>query len=104
MTLEVACVIAAIVALVLFVPAARRSYVQRDPHAILVISALCVAYILLAALFVVDLAVRQPLPATLRFARGYAAGIAVGLLISAAALWMYDHARRCVPSRDTLSS
>lgn len=94
MTFEVVCGVAALVLLCLVIPIARRALIRRDVHAVLIILALCVAYSLLAALFVVDMVVRQPLSATLRFARGYAAGIAVGLLISAVALWASDRAAR----------
>lgn len=103
MSLETGCAIATLVSLVLAVPAVRRGFIRRDEHAALVMLALCVGYGLLAALFVVDLVVQQPLSATLRFTRGYAAGIAVGLLVSASALWAYDRSNRHSAGRDTSS-
>lgn len=99
MTLEIACAGAGLVVLCLILPIARSAVVRRYPHAVLTIVAVGVAYVSLAAIFVMDVAVRQPLPATLRFARGFVVGLAIGLLISAGALWIYDAVRSRLASR-----
>ena len=99
MTLDIACAGAGLVVLCLILPIARRAMVCHYPHAVLTIVAVGVAYVSLTAIFVIDVAFREPLPATLRFARGFVVGLAIGLLIGAGALWIYDVARRRFASR-----
>ena len=94
MTLEIGLAIAAMLLLGVATPVARRAVKNRDPHAILALVAFCTAYAILVAIFLVDIIAQQSLPPTLRFARGFAAGVAVGLLISSGALWIYDYVTR----------
>lgn len=101
MSLEFYCLIASTLSLGLVIPLALRALERRAPHRYLCSLCFLCGYTLLLVVFLVDAAVAVPLSPLLRFTRGFAAGLAVGLLLSGAVVLGYDAAHSRATGRDT---
>lgn len=90
MSLELGGELLALVSLLVTAPLAWRTREMGTAHAMLARFAMLVGYGTLAVIFGADALVRQPLSPTLRFSRGFAAGIGVGLVLAGAIVAVSD--------------
>ncbi len=90
MSLELGGALLAFFSLLVTVPLALSVRARGAAHASLAGLAVLTGYCALALVLGVDTFVRQPLSPTLRFTRGFAAGIGVGLVLAGWAVAVYD--------------
>jgi hypothetical protein len=90
MSLELGGQLLALVSLLITAPLALRSRATEAVHARLIGVAMFAGYCTLAVAFGTDALMRQPLSPTLRFTRGFAAGIGVGLVLAGVIVAVYD--------------
>jgi ATP/ADP translocase len=94
MSLEVSCLIAAILSLGFTVPLLILGYVHDWTHLILSSVSFLIGYVLLFSIFLADALIVTQLTPFWRFSRGFTAGLAVGLLLSGTIISCYDAADR----------
>lgn len=90
MSLEMGSCLLALVSLLVTASIMLRARARRAAHVTLTGLAMLVGYAALAVVFSADALMRQPLSPTLRFTRGFVAGIGVGLVLAGVVVLVYD--------------